>query len=207
MLDPNKEIARKRARDIPEVAAMRADMEPVPESRIKFIQEGETFDLGNGQKLTAYLTPGHQPSGTVFYDHKHKGLFINDLTGNTFLDADSQYPLSPSGSDHQKCIDSLNRLMPLELKYLYLGHYGMTDQPYLIMKKAISNMQNLLDMGKEYVKAGKSEQIAGKMLEMLEPELKKLGAARGEKFYKYATGNHQRIQSQSFTRYCIEHFS
>jgi hypothetical protein len=62
-------------------------------------------------------------------------------------------------------------------------------------------------MGKEYVRAGKSDQIAAKMLEILDPELKRLGIARGEKFYKYATGNHQRIQSQYFTNYCINKFS
>ena len=66
LIDPSAEIAMKRAQDTPEVAAMRADMEPVPASRIKQVKDGETFDLGGGNKLTVYLAPGHQPSGTVY---------------------------------------------------------------------------------------------------------------------------------------------
>jgi len=207
LLDPNKEIARKRALDNPEVAAMRTDMEPVPASRIQKMKDGDTLDLGNGEKLTVYFTPGHQPSGITLYEHKHRGLFINDLVGNCFPDADAHYPISPLCSDFQNSIESLERLLSLQVDYLYLGHYGITDQPYPIMKKAIAMMQGLLDMGKAYVHAGKSGQIAARMLEMLDPEIKKLGTARGEKLYKYATGNHQRTQSQFFTQYCINKFS
>jgi len=207
LLDPSAEIAMKRAQDTPEVAAMRADMEPVPESRIKEVKNGDTFDLGKGEKLTIYLTPGHQPSGLVVYEEKHQGLFINDLVGNCFLDADSHYSLSPLRSDHQQCIESLKRLMKLPLEYLYLGHYGMTDQTYPLMQRSIDNLQKLLDMGKECVRTGKADQIPSNMLEILDPEIRKLGQARGENFYKYATGNHQRIQSQDFADYCIKHFS
>ena len=207
LLDPSAEIAMKRAQDTPEVAAMRADMEPVPSSRIKEVKEGDTFDLGQGEKLTVFITPGHQPSGLVIYEEKHKGLFVNDLVGNCFLDADSHYPLSPLRSDHQKTVAALTRLMKLPLNYLYMGHYGITDRTYPIMQKSIDNLQSLLDMGKEYVSSGKAEQIAARMLEMLDPEIKKLGQVRGEKFYKYATGNHQRIQSQDFANYCIRMFS
>lgn len=207
LLDPNPMIAHKRTKDIPEVAAMRLDMEPVPLERIRFLKDGDMFDLGNGEKLTAYFTPGHQPSGLAIYEEKHKGLFINDLVGICLLDIDSHYPVTPEGSDYMQCIDSLKKLSKLPLDYLYLGHYGITDQAYSIINKSIKNMEHLLDMGKEYVRAGKTDQIASKMLEMIEPEMEKLRRGRGEKLYKYVTGNHQRKQSQTFAEYCIKKFS
>ena len=136
LLDPNTEIAQKRATDNPEWAAMRLDMEPVPPERIKYLKDRDAFDLGNGEKLTVYFAPGHQPSGIAIYEEKHKGLFINDLVGNCFLDADSHYPLSPMGLDHEKCIDSLKKLSSLHLDYLYLGHYGITSQTYSLISSS-----------------------------------------------------------------------
>jgi hypothetical protein len=58
-------------------------------------------------------------------------------------------------------------------------------------------MGSLLEMGKEYVRTGKQDQIAAKMLEMIEPEMEKLRRGRGEDLYKYAT----------FTAYGIKKFS
>jgi glyoxylase-like metal-dependent hydrolase (beta-lactamase superfamily II) len=207
LLDPNTEIAKKRSADTPEVAAMRPDMEPVPLERIKFLNDGDVFDLGNGEKLTVYFTPGHQPSGIAIYEEKHKGVFINDLVGACFLDVDSHYQFTPAGSDWLQIIDSLKRLSSLPLDYLYLGHYGITDQTYPLINTIIKDMERILDIGKEYVRAGKVDQIPAKFLEMMEPELQKLRLGRGEQEYKYATGNHQRKQSQAFAEYCIKKFS
>jgi glyoxylase-like metal-dependent hydrolase (beta-lactamase superfamily II) len=206
MFDPNKQIAARRARDNPEVAAMRTDMEPVPSSRIKDLNDGDVFDLGNDEKLKVIFAAGHQPSGIAIFEEKNTGLFISDLVGGCFTDADAHYPFCSVGTDYMKTIESINKLMDLPLSYLYLGHYGISDKPKQIMTRSIADIGRLLEMGKQYIHEGKLDSIAGKMLEMLEPELQKLRMARGEKIYQYATGNHQRKQSQNFTEYCKNKF-
>ena len=87
------------------------EMEPVPLSRIKQVNDGDVFDLGNGEKLKIIFAPGHHPGGIVIYEEKNNGLFVNDLVGNYLADADSHYPLNPPGSDHLLAIESLKKLV------------------------------------------------------------------------------------------------
>jgi hypothetical protein len=41
---------------------------------------------------------------------------------------------------------------------------------------------------------------------MIEMDMQNLRRVRGEELYKYATGNHMRIQSKIFADYCKEKF-
>jgi glyoxylase-like metal-dependent hydrolase (beta-lactamase superfamily II) len=59
--------------------------QPVPPSRIRDLSDGETIDLGDGEKLTVKFTPAHQPSGLIIFEEKNKGCFINDIVGNCFM--------------------------------------------------------------------------------------------------------------------------
>ena len=83
------------------MAAKFGDMEPVPPSRIRYLNDGDVFDLGNGEKLKIIFAPGHQPGGTVFFAEKTKGLFIDDLVGNNMPDAEdgAAFMITPPGSD------------------------------------------------------------------------------------------------------------
>ena len=192
---------------IPLVMAERfGEMEAVQHSRIKCLNNGDVFDLGNGEKLRIIFAPGHQPSGIVIFEEKNKGLFINDLVGNCLVDADVHYPLNPFRSDHQQGIKSLKKLMNLPVKFLYLGHYGISDRPKQIMARAIETLQQLIDIGIKYMGEGKPELIASEIWKMMMPELEKLRLARGEAVYEYATSEHLPSQIQFFTKYCQERF-
>ncbi len=185
---------------------VRGVIEPVPPSRIKYLNDGDVFDLGNDERLRIIYTPGHQPSGIVIYEEKHRGLFINDLIGNCFADANVHYTLNPFDSDNIQAIESLKKLMDLPAAYLYLGHYGISDKPKQVMSRAIDNMQRLLDIGTKYVREGRPERIADKVYEMILPELEKLRKVRGEALYKYATQEHVPFQAKLFAKYCQERF-
>lgn len=206
LIDPAIERA-KLAKQMPPAMLARfkgAEMEPVPPSRIKNLKDGDTFDLGDGEKLRVIFAPGHQPGGIVIYENKNKGLFVNDLVGNYLADAGAHYPLNPGGSDHIAAIESLKKLMKLPAEYLYLGHYGIVDKPKEVMSQAIKKMQQMLDIGTKYIREGKPELIAEEAYKVILPELEKLRPARGEAVYKYATGEHVISQMKLFTKYCQE---
>ncbi|MFC1901629.1 MBL fold metallo-hydrolase [Chloroflexota bacterium] len=205
LTDPSIEMARLIALN-PELAARRGGMEPVPPSRIKCLNDGDVFDLGNGEKLRVIFAPGHQPSGMVILEEKNMGLFINDLVGIYLADADAHahYPLSPPRSDHMQAIESLKKLMDLPVDYLYLGHYGIVDKPKQVMARAIDDMQKLLDIGAKCMREGKLESIASKAYEMILPELEKLRLVRGEALYQYATQHHMASQVKLFAKFCQE---
>jgi glyoxylase-like metal-dependent hydrolase (beta-lactamase superfamily II) len=44
--------------------------EPVTPDRIKFLKDGDVFDLGDNEKLRIIFAPGHQPSGIVLLEGK-----------------------------------------------------------------------------------------------------------------------------------------
>jgi glyoxylase-like metal-dependent hydrolase (beta-lactamase superfamily II) len=206
LTDPSIAQAIRKKVYNPAMFARFSDMEPVPPSRIQCLNDGDVFELGNGEILKIIFAPGHQPDGIVILEEKNMGLFINDLVGNYLQDADAHYALNPAKSDHEVAIASLRKLMDIPVSILYMGHYGISDRPKQVMIRAIAIMQQLLDVGSKYVREGQTERIADKVFEMTMPELEKLRPVRGDGLYQYATQEHMASQAQIFTEYCRKKF-
>jgi glyoxylase-like metal-dependent hydrolase (beta-lactamase superfamily II) len=204
LIDPSIELVIREKALPPEMHARIGEMEPVSPDRIQVVNDGDVFDLGGGERLTVYYAPGHQPDGIVLYEEKNQGLFINDLVGNYLPDAEAHYPLNPPNSDHTQAIASLKRLLDLPVKYLYLGHYGICENPREIMERAIDKMQQLLDIGTTFMREGKAAQIAGEVYGTIMPELEKLRTTRGEEVYRYAADDHIASQAKLFAQFCQE---
>jgi glyoxylase-like metal-dependent hydrolase (beta-lactamase superfamily II) len=206
LIEADKAINQIKKDAPPALVANLGKMEATPRSRIKLVKEGDVFDLGDGEKLKIIFAAGHQPGGMALYEEKNKGLFINDLVGNCLVEADSQYPLNPPGSDNKRAIETLKQLMKLPIDYLYLGHYGITDNAQKIMKQAIDNMQKLMDIGQMCMSEGKPENIAGECYKTVAPELEKLRPVLGEAVYQYATKDHMPSQLKGFAKLCQEKY-
>ena len=188
------------------LARITMEMEPVPEDRIVYLNDGDEFDLGDGEVLKIKYTAGHQPSGVVIYESKNQGVFINDLVGNCFLDADSQYILNTRNSDNTISLETLREVIKQPLSYLYLGHYGMTDKVMPVLTKAIQQLEDQLEIGRKYASEGRSDLIAEKIVEYVMPELEKLRKVRGEEVYKYAAMEHIPFQSKVYAEFCEKRF-
>jgi glyoxylase-like metal-dependent hydrolase (beta-lactamase superfamily II) len=204
LTNPSIEWNRLKRGWTKEMVAKRVEPQPVPLSRIKFLNDGDVFDLGNYEKLKIIFAPGHQPSGIVILEDKNMGLFVNDLVGVYLADADVHYPITPFRSDIKQAIESLQKLADLQVANLYLGHYGICQRPKQIMARALSDMQKLLDIGIKCINEGKPESIAIKMYEMILPELEKLRLARGEALYQHSGVYHIPSHTKIFTKYCEE---
>lgn len=204
LIDPSIELAIREKALPPEMHASIGEMEPVSPDRIIKMKDGDLFDLGNGERLKVIFAPGHQPDGVVLFEAKNNGLFINDLVGNYFSDADAHYPLSPPNSDHKSAIQSLQKAMDIPVDYLYLGHYGISKEPTMVMTRAVSKLRQLLDIGAKYMSEDKPEDIPGEVYKMIMPELEKLRKVRGEKLYRYAAKDHVASQVKLFAQYCRE---
>jgi glyoxylase-like metal-dependent hydrolase (beta-lactamase superfamily II) len=204
LIDPSIELAIRKKALPPKMHARIGEMEPVAADRIVEMKDGDLFDLGNGEKLRVLFAPGHQPDGVVLFEEKNSGLFINDLVGNYLPDADAHYPLSPPNSDHKQAIQSLRKAMETTVDYLYLGHYGISEEPTTVMTRAIGKMQHLLEIGTKYMREGKPQDIPGEVYKMIMPELEKLRKVRGEELYQYAAKDHIASQVKLFAQYCQE---
>jgi glyoxylase-like metal-dependent hydrolase (beta-lactamase superfamily II) len=208
MLDPGSVDWTKlvSAELLPQYMELVRAWEPVPESRIETLEDGQEIDLGDDEKLKVMFTHGHQPSGMVIVESKNNSLFINDLVGNCFMDADAHYPLNPTKSDNIETIRVLKQLFEKEYNYLYLGHYGICDNPRKVLSQAIDKLQALLDMGRKNILAGTPELIPEEYFSMVYPELEKLKATRGEPVYKYASKHHIISQGKLFIQYCQQKY-
>ena len=204
LTDPSIAQAIRKKFYSPEMFSRFTDMEPVPPSRIKYFNDGDIFDLGDGEKLKIIFAPGHQPDGVVILQEKNSGLFINDLVGNCLIDADAQYALNPPKSNPKQTMESLNKLLDVPVTYLYMGHYGICDKPKEVINRAIHIMQQLLEIGERCMAKGKPENIASEVIELAMPELEKLRAARGEALYQYASKEHVFSQAKLVAQYLIE---
>ena len=180
LLDPSIKAAERKATLVPKMAARFGVMEPVPPSRIQYLHDGDVFDLGDGEKLRVVFTPGHQPSGLVIFEEKNKGLFINDLVGNYFPDADFSLILTPYGADVKQAMEALRKFMKMPVTRLFLGHFGICEKPNELMQRALIGMQRLMDIGAQCVAEGKPEEIASRVYASKEPEAEKLLASRGK---------------------------
>ena len=204
LTDPSIEENKRKAELLPQMAARFGTMTPVPPERITYLHDGDVFDLGNGEKLRIIFAPGHQPSGLVILAEKNKGLFINDLVGNFFPDADNfTLILTPYNSDVQKCMESLKMLMKLPVTRLFLGHFGINKKPKEVIQRALKGMQQLMDIGAQCVREGKPEEIAPRVLAHKAVETEKLKKARGNILYEYTRNELNTHHAKAFAKYYL----
>jgi glyoxylase-like metal-dependent hydrolase (beta-lactamase superfamily II) len=202
LTDPGKERDFMKGKLPPKMIARFGELtvEPVPQSRIQFVKDGDVFDLGNGEKLRIIFAPGHQPGGIVILEEKNMGLFINDLVGNYFADADVSMILTPPNSDLKASIKSLKKLMNMPITKLFLGHFGISDTPKEVMQRAMDGMQKFLDIGTQCVAEGKPEEIEPRVTAVKMLEAEKLRAARGQELYEYTSEELIPFQSKLFAQ-------
>ncbi len=203
LTDPSILAAMRKERLSAKMAARFGEMEPVPLSRIEYLNDGDVVDLGNGERLRIIFAPGHQPSGIVILEEKNMGLFINDLVGNYFADADSQLILNPFNSDLKQGMESLRKVIDIPVTRLFLGHFGISDKPKEVIQRALDGMQQLLDIGVKCMEEGKPEEIAPRVLAIKMPEAEKLRAARGETLYEYYSKELIPAQATMLTNYFL----
>lgn len=204
LTDPSIEAAKRKANLSAQMAARFGEMVPVPPSRIQHLSDGDTFDLGNGERLKIIFAPGHQPSGIVILEEKNKGLFINDLVGLYLADADASLIFTPFRSDVKQAMESLKKVMDMTLSKLYLGHFGICDKPKKVMKNALKKMQQLLDIGADSKGQRDPQEIAQKALAIQMPEAEKLRVTRGLKLYEYMSQELIPSLSTAFANYYLE---
>lgn len=203
LTDPSIESAKLKKILPAKMAPRFGEMEPVPPSRIQYLSEGDVFDLGNGEKLRIIFCAGHQPSGIVILEEKNMGLFINDLVGNYFADADFSLILTPPRCDLKLNMESLRKFMDMPITRLFLGHFGICDKPKEVMQRALDGMQRLMDIGAQCVAEGKPQEIVPRVLALKLPEAEKLRPTRGETLYEYTTKELNVAHAEAFAKYYL----
>lgn len=102
---------------------------PIPASRIRATQDGETISLG-GRHLACLHTPGHALHHQVFVDEQTQGVFTGDTFGISYREFDVESrafilpTTTPSQFDPEQLLASIDRVLDLRPAHVYLTHYS-----------------------------------------------------------------------------------
>jgi glyoxylase-like metal-dependent hydrolase (beta-lactamase superfamily II) len=111
---------------------------PVPAERVVMKKHNDKLQVGPDSVLTFYDTPGHSRHHFSIFDEKSKGIFTGDTAGINYtytLKGESLYlpSTSPNQFDPEEMMHSLDLYSQLELKKIYFGHFGISEEPAKVL--------------------------------------------------------------------------
>lgn len=102
-------------------------IEPIPEDRIRTLEDGDEIDLGD-RRLRAVDTPGHARHHHTFVDDSSGIAFCGDALGVRLPDVGVVRPATPPPEFHlEDTVKSIERIRALAPTALWLTHFGAAD--------------------------------------------------------------------------------
>lgn len=114
---------------------------PIPHDKIIIKQDKELLQTSDSRVLTFYDTPGHANHHLSIFDSVSKGMFSGDTVGVYYRDLDQddiEFYLpstSPNQFNPEAMLTAADLYESLEVKRIYFGHYGVSDNPQEVYKQ------------------------------------------------------------------------
>ena len=114
---------------------------PIPEERILIKDEGELLKIGPNSTLEFLDTPGHAKHHFSIYDPVSNSIFSGDTVGIRYEQLISEGvdlflpSTSPNQFDPDAMQNAIDRMLKMNLDYIYFGHFGMTNTPNKALKQ------------------------------------------------------------------------
>lgn len=154
---------------------------PVDEARVIAADDGFTLDI-HGRVLQFIDTPGHARHHFCVFDERSRGCFSGDTFGLAYPEISCggrpyiMPTTSPVQFDPDAWYASLDRLMTLEPKRMYLTHFGMVEQVEELKHELEARIARYVEIAEQYPDAkGRCEQLFNQLMTSTLEELKSLG--------------------------------
>ncbi len=134
-----------------ELAEAYGKPEPIEEDKVIVVEDGQKFDLG-GDTLVVFHAPGHAPHMLAYYLEKAKVLFPADAVGMYFNG--KVFPLTPPPFDKEAALNTLKRLMELDIDYVAFTHFGVAKGKW-VLEKSYEKIEKWFKIAEEVVREGK----------------------------------------------------
>lgn len=106
------------------------DCTPIETERVRGVSDGETLNLGGGQRLELLHTPGHAKHHISVFDPDRGTLFVGDSVGVKMPGMTAIRPATPPPDfDLVLAERTLARYRDLDPETVYLAHYGDVGPP------------------------------------------------------------------------------
>ena len=155
-------------------------LKPIDAQRIIVAEDGFELDF-NGRALRFIDTPGHALHHFCIYDSLSEGIFTGDAVGlayKEFATASSEFifaTTTPVHFDPIAMLDSIDKLLLLKPRVLYLTHFGMIEVTDAVVKQLIASIHAFVAIAKaEKNKVeGRVERIEQQIMQWLLVQLSK----------------------------------
>jgi len=131
---------------------------PVPESRLKVVEDGERLVVGSRELVIIY-TPGHAPHHISIFDTKTRGLFCGEALGLIYGPGYPPLPaVAPPSFDMELYLNDMERLKALKPKLLFYSHGSVASEPEGLITTAMENTRLVGDFILNNLKVGEGEE-------------------------------------------------
>lgn len=173
-------------------------MEPIDESLLVPLNDGDITHIG-GIEIKTFYTPGH----AVHHNAYQMGdvVFTGDVAGVKINKGPVVPPCPPPDINIELWKDSINKLRSLNVKTLYLAHFGPVEN----ITEHLNDLEAMLDDWSQWMKPhydakSNPEEIMPKFIEYTQNQLRKMGVSQ-ENVERYEKGNPSFMSVTGLLRY------
>ncbi len=147
-------------------AALYGEIEPVPEDRIRTMDDGETLAWG-ARTLSFLHTKGHASHHFCIHDSGANALFAGDAFGLGRMSSMRPGPAftvctsSPPEFDPSEARISVQRILDTGAEWAYITHFGAFDDPQSRAEQLLASIGHMEDVAT----AGAATELTGPELE------------------------------------------
>lgn len=161
--DPTRLVASARRLFGEALDALYGEPNPVPEGRIRAMEEGTVVGLGD-RELRVLYTPGHARHEVTLIDPTTGAAFVGDTAGVCYGEGWQKPATPPPEFDLDAALDSIARVQRLRPSTVCFTHFGPGSEK--VLEQAAADLRRWDDVLRPLAKAGASED---EMLRAIEP--------------------------------------
>jgi glyoxylase-like metal-dependent hydrolase (beta-lactamase superfamily II) len=181
LAEPSRIIAGVKSAFGADISQQFGAILPVPEERIRSVQGGEVFSLGQ-RELKVIPSPGHAPHHICFFLPGERWLFSGDALGVYFPETDTVIPaVAPPGFALELALETADEIVRLSPSVLFYSHYGPGREVAALIEQAKGMTTACGQVVLEAMRAGEnSGQVSQRLeayLRSIAPNLPRLGPA------------------------------
>jgi glyoxylase-like metal-dependent hydrolase (beta-lactamase superfamily II) len=129
LIDPTRLVRSATRIYGAQMSALWGEILPAPQERLQIVDDGERLAVGPGELRVLY-TPGHAAHHVAFFDERRGHLFPGDVAGVRLEDPPLiRPPTPPPELNLEDWYASLDRMLSLQPRRLFLPHFGPVDEP------------------------------------------------------------------------------
>jgi glyoxylase-like metal-dependent hydrolase (beta-lactamase superfamily II) len=151
----------------------------IPEERLLIKDEGDKLEIGPACTLSFSDTPGHAKHHFSIYDPVSNGMFTGDTVGIRYEQlihdgVDLFLPsTSPNQFDPDAMREEIERMLMLDLDYIYFGHFGMASNPNMALRQVAEWLDIFMEEAEKIGVESKSHEIlAGRLSDRIRDYLR-----------------------------------